>query len=50
MLQPFYEMPGIDTLNEWVMILESLFKDVLSITTENQDQALLEALSMLTIV
>jgi hypothetical protein len=43
-------MPGIDTLNEWVMILESLFKDVLSITTENQDQALLEALSMLTIV
>jgi hypothetical protein len=43
-------MPGIDTLNEWVMILESLFKDVLSITAENQDQALLEALSMLTIV
>jgi hypothetical protein len=29
-LQPFYEMPNIDVINEWVIVLESLFKDVYS--------------------
>lgn len=29
-LQPFYEIPNIDVINEWVIVLESLFKDVYS--------------------
>lgn len=29
--RPFYEMPSIDVVDEWTMILESQFKDVFSI-------------------
>lgn len=30
-LKSYYEMPNIDIVNEWVIILESLLKDVYSI-------------------
>lgn len=42
MLQPFYEMPNIDVMNEWVIVLESLFKDVYS--AYGSEQVLIEAL------
>jgi hypothetical protein len=41
-LQPFYEMPNIDVINEWVIVLESLFKDVYS--AYGSEQVLIEAL------
>lgn len=41
-LQPFYEMPNIDVMNEWVIVLESLFKDVYS--AYGSEQVLIEAL------
>ena len=30
-LKSYYEMPNIDILNEWAVILESLLKDVYSV-------------------
>ena len=30
-LRPYYEMPNIDIVNEWVIVMESLLKDVYSI-------------------
>lgn len=30
-LKSFYEMPSLDIVDEWVMILESQLKDVFSI-------------------
>ena len=29
--QPYYEMPNADIINEWVIVLESLFNEVYSI-------------------
>jgi hypothetical protein len=40
-LLPFYSMPIIDTLNTWIMYLESILKDVFSV--EGSEQILLEA-------
>lgn len=30
-LQPFYEMPSLEVVDEWVMILESILKDVFAV-------------------
>lgn len=30
-LKPYYEMPDIDLVNEWVICMESLLKDVISV-------------------
>ena len=40
--QPFYDMPNVDVINEWVIVLESLLKDVFSV--QGCEQVLLEAL------
>ena len=40
--QPFYDMPNVDVVNEWVIVLESLLKDVYSV--QGCEQVLLEAL------
>lgn len=37
----YYEMPNIDIVNEWVICMESLLKDVYSCT--GSEQVLLEA-------
>jgi len=39
---PYYEMPVIDVINEWVIVMESLLKDVYSV--QGSEQVLLEAL------
>ena len=41
-LQPFYEMPSLEVVDEWVMILESILKEVH--TVHGDEQILLEAL------
>ena len=41
-LKPSYEMPSLDVINEWVICMESLLKDVYSVT--GSSQILLEAL------
>ena len=41
--QPYYEMPNADIINEWVIVLESLFNEVYSI--HGREQVLLEALT-----
>lgn len=40
-LKSYYEMPNIDIVNEWVIIMESLLKDVYSVN--GSEQVLLEA-------
>jgi hypothetical protein len=40
-LKSYYEMPNIDIINEWVIILESLLKDVYSVN--GSEQVLLDA-------
>lgn len=40
-LKPYYEMPNIDVVNEWVICMESLLKDVYSVN--GSEQVLLEA-------
>jgi hypothetical protein len=40
-LRPYYEIPNIDVIDEWTMIIESLLKDVL--TVNGDEQVLLEA-------
>lgn len=40
-LRSFYPMPGIDTVNEWVICVESLLKDVYTINS--CEQVLIEA-------
>jgi len=41
-LQPFYEVPSIELVEEWVMILESTLKEVFAV--HGEEQVLLEAL------
>lgn len=40
-LRSFYEMPSMDVVNEWVIIMESFLKDVYS--PSGAEQVLLEA-------
>ncbi len=40
--QPYYEMPNVDVINEWVIVLESLLNEVYSV--EGCEAVLLEAL------
>lgn len=41
-LKSFYEIPNLDIVNEWVLFLESLLKEVFSVN--GSEQVLLEAL------
>ena len=41
-LRPFYEMPGVDVIDEWNIVMESLLKDVK--TVNGGEQVLIEAL------
>ena len=41
--QPYYEMPNADIINEWVIVLESLFNEVYSV--QGRESVLLEALT-----
>ncbi len=41
-LKSFYEMPNLDLVDEWTLVLEFLLKDVVSVN--GQEQVLLEAL------
>ena len=40
-LKSYYEIPNIDIVNEWVIVMESLLKDVYSVS--GSEQVLLEA-------
>ena len=40
---PYYELPNIDVINEWVIVLESLLNDVYSV--QGCEAVLLEALT-----
>ncbi len=40
-LRSYYEMPNIDIVNEWVIYIESMLKDVYSVN--GSEQVLLEA-------
>jgi len=42
-LQPYYDMPNVDVINEWVIVLESLLNEVYSV--EGCEAVLLEALT-----
>lgn len=41
-LRPQYEMPSLDVVDEWTIVMESLLKDVY--TVNGSEQVLLEAL------
>lgn len=40
-LRPHYDIPNIDLIDEWTMVIESLLKDV--VTVNGGEQVLLEA-------
>jgi hypothetical protein len=33
-LRPYYDIPNIDVIDEWTMIMESLLKDVVTVNGE----------------
>jgi len=41
--QPYYDMPNVDVINEWVIVLESLLNEVYSV--QGCEAVLLEALT-----
>ena len=41
--QPYYELPSVDVINEWVIVLESLLSEVYSV--HGCEAVLLEALT-----